>query len=48
MAQKSDVVVVSVPIADTVRVIREIGPLVPGEGLLMDLASLKAGPVMTH
>ena len=45
MAQKSDVVVVSVPIADTERVIREIGPLVPEEGLLMDLASLKAGPV---
>jgi prephenate dehydrogenase len=45
MAQKSDVVVVSVPIADTVRVIREIGPLVPEEGLLMDLASLKVRPV---
>jgi prephenate dehydrogenase len=45
MAKKSDVVVVSVPIADTVRVIREIGPFVPEEGLLMDLASLKVGPV---
>jgi prephenate dehydrogenase len=45
MAQKSNVVVVSVPIADTVRVIREIGPLVPEEGLLMDLASLKVRPV---
>jgi len=45
MAQKSDVVVVSVPIADTVRVIREIGPLVPEEGLLMDLASLKVRPM---
>ncbi len=45
MARKSDVVVVSVPMADTVRVIREIGPLVPEEGLLMDLASLKVRPM---
>ena len=45
MAQKCEVVVISVPIAETERVIREIGPLVPEDGLLMDLASLKKGPV---
>lgn len=45
MARQSDVVVVSVPIADTLQVIREIGPLVPKNGLLMDMTSIKKGPV---
>ena len=47
MAKKSDVVIVSVPISVTDRVIREIGPLVPEDGLLMDLTSIKKGPVET-
>ncbi|MFC1868594.1 prephenate dehydrogenase/arogenate dehydrogenase family protein [Thermodesulfobacteriota bacterium] len=45
MARQCDVVVISVPIADTERVIKEIGPLVREDGLLMDLASVKKGPV---
>jgi prephenate dehydrogenase len=39
------VVVVSVPIAVTEEVIRKIGPSLPPESLLMDLTSLKEGPV---
>ncbi len=45
MLRKSDVVVISVPIADTVEVIRELGPLVRENGLLMDLTSIKKGPL---
>lgn len=45
MVRQSDVVVVSVPITDTERVIKEVGPLIKDEGLLMDLASIKKGPV---
>lgn len=45
MARQSDVVVVSVPIADTMKVIREIAPLVRKDGLIMDLTSIKKGPV---
>lgn len=45
MARQCKIVVISVPIFDTVRVIKEIGPLVPREGLLMDLTSVKKGPV---
>ena len=45
MAKQCDVVVISVPIADTVKVIRELGPLVSENGLLMDLTSIKKGPV---
>lgn len=45
VGRQCDVVVISVPIADTVRIIREIGPLVSEKGLLMDLASVKKGPV---
>ena len=47
MAKKCDVVIISVPISVTDRVIREIGPLVPEDGLLMDLTSVKKGPVET-
>ena len=45
MAGQCDVVVISVPISETERVISEIGPMVPEQGLLMDLASVKRGPV---
>jgi len=45
MAQRCDVVVISVPIADTVAIIREVGPLVPENGVLMDLASIKKAPM---
>jgi prephenate dehydrogenase len=44
-AQQCDVVVISVPIADTDKVIQEIGPLVSEKGVLMDLTSVKKGPV---
>lgn len=45
MARQCEVVVVSVPIHATEEAIREIGPYVSEEGLLMDLTSLKKGPV---
>lgn len=45
LARQSDVVVISVPIAKTVEVIREIGPMVREDGLLMDLTSIKKGPM---
>ena len=45
MARQCDVVVISVPIADTEQVIRDIGPMIPEEGLFMDLTSIKKGPV---
>ena len=45
MARECKVVVISVPIVDTIQVIKEIGPLVPREGLIMDLTSVKKGPV---
>jgi len=45
MAVRCDVVVVSVPIAETLKVIREIGPLLPENGLLMDLTSVKKAPL---
>jgi prephenate dehydrogenase len=45
IAQECDLVMVSVPIRDTVRVIEEIAPLLEKGQLLCDLTSLKAGPV---
>jgi prephenate dehydrogenase len=45
IAQTCDLVMVSVPIRDTVRVIEEIAPLLQESQLLCDLTSLKAGPV---
>ena len=45
MTVRCDVVVVSVPIAETLKVIREIGPLLPESGLLMDLTSVKKAPL---
>lgn len=45
LACSCDVVVVSVPIGQTVDVIEAIGPFLCQEGLLMDLTSLKTAPV---
>ncbi len=44
-AASADVVVISVPIDATIAVIRELGPLVREGALLMDLTSIKSGPV---
>ena len=44
-AAVADVTVVSVPIADTVEVIRTVGPHVRDDALLMDVTSVKQGPV---
>ena len=41
MVRQCRIVVVSVPIAATIPVIQDIGPLVPQDGLLMDLTSIK-------
>jgi len=45
IAQTCDLVIVSVPIHDTIRVIQEITPYVRKDQLLCDFTSLKAGPV---
>jgi prephenate dehydrogenase len=45
MTVRCDVVVISVPISETLKVIREIGPLVSEHGLLMDLTSVKEAPL---
>jgi prephenate dehydrogenase len=45
LARQCDIVIVSVPIRDTVRIIGEIAPLLARNQLLCDLTSLKAGPV---
>jgi prephenate dehydrogenase len=45
MTVRCEVVVVSVPISETLKVIREIGPLLPENGLLMDLTSVKKAPL---
>jgi prephenate dehydrogenase len=44
-AEVADVVIVSVPIDVTERVIREIGPRVRPDALLMDVTSIKDAPV---
>ncbi len=44
-ARVADVVVISVPIDVTADVIRELGPHVRNEALLMDVTSVKAAPV---
>jgi len=41
----ADVVIISVPIESTVKVIHEIGPLVRESSLLMDVTSIKTKPV---
>ncbi|HUU39726.1 MAG TPA: prephenate dehydrogenase/arogenate dehydrogenase family protein [Desulfatiglandales bacterium] len=45
VARECEVVIVSVPIADTIGVIKELGPLVRKDGLIMDLTSIKKGPM---
>ena len=45
LAARCDVVVISVPIPETLPVIKRIAPLVREEGLLMDLTSVKARPL---
>jgi prephenate dehydrogenase len=45
VARECEVVIVSVPITDTIEVIRELGPLVREDGLIMDLTSIKKDPV---
>lgn len=45
LAEQCDLVIVSVPIHDTVRVIEEISPLLTKDQLLCDFTSLKTGPV---
>ena len=45
MTPRCDVVVISVPISETLSVIREIAPLVAERGLLMDLTSVKRAPL---
>ncbi|MBI5414832.1 prephenate dehydratase [Candidatus Peregrinibacteria bacterium] len=42
LAKKSDIVLISVPIDVTTSVIREVGPHIKKEGLIMDVTSLKA------
>jgi len=44
-AKQSNVVVVSVPIDVTIETIKNIGPFVKKDGLLMDLTSIKEDPV---
>jgi chorismate mutase/prephenate dehydrogenase len=43
----ADVIVISVPIDDTDAVIREVGPHVRPDALLMDVTSIKEAPVQT-
>lgn len=45
MAAACAVVIVAVPIGETVSMIERIGPLIGKENLFMDLTSLKAAPV---
>ncbi len=44
-AADADVVVISVPIDETERVIREVGPHVREHALLMDITSIKEAPI---
>jgi prephenate dehydrogenase len=45
MAERCQVILVSVPIGVTLEIIRRVGPLMQKGSLLMDLTSLKAEPV---
>lgn len=45
IARKADIVMVSVPIRDTIPVIDAISPLLSEDQILTDLTSLKTGPV---
>ena len=44
-ARLCDVVVISVPIGSTIRVIEQVGPLIREDALLMDLTSVKEAPL---
>ncbi|MEE9382909.1 MAG: bifunctional chorismate mutase/prephenate dehydrogenase [Nannocystaceae bacterium] len=44
-AELGDVVLICVPIADTIAVIRELGPYVRAEAMLSDITSVKSGPM---
>ena len=44
-AKKSDILILSVPIAECHQVIKELAPLVRKHGLLMDLTSIKQQPL---
>jgi len=44
-ASSADVVIISVPISETVSVIEHLGPLVRPDALLMDVTSIKVGPM---
>lgn len=46
-AAEADVVVISVPIDATEQVIRDVGPHLRDEALLMDITSIKASPIAT-
>lgn len=46
-AQQADVVIISVPIDATEEVIRQVGPLVREDALMMDVTSIKTKPVET-
>jgi prephenate dehydrogenase len=45
LAEQCDLVIVSVPIHDTVQVIEEISPVLTKDQVLGDFTSLKSGPV---
>ena len=45
VAKECDVVVISVPISVTYKMIKEIGPLIPEDSLFMDLTSIKKMPM---
>jgi len=45
LAERADMVMVSVPIRETVQVIREIAPLLREDQVICDLTSLKVAPV---
>jgi prephenate dehydrogenase len=47
LAKTCQVVLVAVPLQDTVQVVRTIGPLMQSDALLMDIASLKGEVVRT-
>jgi chorismate mutase / prephenate dehydrogenase len=46
-AAEADVVVISVPIDATEQVIRDVGPCLRDDALLMDITSIKAAPIAT-
>jgi len=45
LAQKSDIVIISVPIKETIKIIKQVAPLIKKEALLMDLTSIKKEPL---